>query len=321
MAPRQWTCLARTAQFEATPRESDPRSTADARRAPVRIRYARIRNPGQQKTRHAVRRGFWKLPDFAFSRGKRGLRPPSSSSGRRSVLCCVLSCCSYSLASAGNVCWAKPNHGFFSCQQPGATFFRRARRRRAAASPRRGVTKQACTTRAQRIARNACAKTPVFFAVLCLRSCVRMRGDERCDGSVAMPLMAARGHRNGFASRCSRRVPWRVAQADLRKSARTPLASRVPLRGADRMFEGDCDASPATRSRVANQPIVAHGIEVPSGGASTNRCACPTFRPAKTKPAARGGRSSVLVAASRRQRLLSPALPAIRRSRPGRAAR
>ena len=166
MAPRQWTCLARTAQFEATPRESDPRSTADAQRAPVRIRYARNRNPGQQKTRHAVRRGFWKLPDFAFSRGKRSLRPPSSSSGRRSVLCCVLSCCSYSLASAGNVCWAKPNHGFFSCQQPGATFFRRRRRRRRAESPRRVAAAQACASRAQRSMRNACAKTPGFFAVL-----------------------------------------------------------------------------------------------------------------------------------------------------------
>ena len=33
-----------------------------------------------------------------------------------------------SLASAGNVCWAKPNHGFFHCQQPVAIFFRACRR-------------------------------------------------------------------------------------------------------------------------------------------------------------------------------------------------
>ena len=37
--------------------------------------------------------------------------------------CCRLSRCACSLASAGNVCWAKPNHGFFHCQQPVAIFF------------------------------------------------------------------------------------------------------------------------------------------------------------------------------------------------------
>jgi hypothetical protein len=38
--------------------------------------------------------------------------------------CRSLSRCACSLASAGNVCWAKPNHGFFHCQQPVAIFFR-----------------------------------------------------------------------------------------------------------------------------------------------------------------------------------------------------
>ena len=42
--------------------------------------------------------------------------------------CCRLSRCACSLASAGNVCWAKPNHGFFHCQQPVAIFFRACRR-------------------------------------------------------------------------------------------------------------------------------------------------------------------------------------------------
>ena len=44
------------------------------------------------------------------------------------VSCCRLSRCACSLASAGNVCWAKPNHGFFHCQQPVAIFFRDCRR-------------------------------------------------------------------------------------------------------------------------------------------------------------------------------------------------
>lgn len=44
-------------------------------------------------------------------------------SGRRSVLYCALSGWLCSLASAGNVCWAKPNHGFSECQQPHAIFF------------------------------------------------------------------------------------------------------------------------------------------------------------------------------------------------------
>ncbi len=49
MAPRQWTYLARTAQFEATPRESDPRSTAGAQGAPGRIRHARRNGAGNKK--------------------------------------------------------------------------------------------------------------------------------------------------------------------------------------------------------------------------------------------------------------------------------
>ena len=53
-------------------------------------------------------------------------RPPSSTfrhRGRSSVLCCLLSRRACSLSSAGNVCWAKPNHGFFNCQQPDAKKF------------------------------------------------------------------------------------------------------------------------------------------------------------------------------------------------------
>ena len=53
-------------------------------------------------------------------------RPSASTVGccwRSCAWCCRLSRCACSLASAGNVCWAKPNHGFFHCQQPVAIFF------------------------------------------------------------------------------------------------------------------------------------------------------------------------------------------------------
>ena len=58
-------------------------------------------------------------------------RPSASTVGccwRSCAWCCRLSRCACSLASAGNVCWAKPNHGFFHCQQPVAIFLRACRR-------------------------------------------------------------------------------------------------------------------------------------------------------------------------------------------------
>ena len=46
-------------------------------------------------------------------------------SGRSSISYRALSRCLVSLASAGSVCCAKPNHGFSGCQQASATFSRR----------------------------------------------------------------------------------------------------------------------------------------------------------------------------------------------------
>ena len=64
-----------------------------------------------------------------ISRGRRCPIPPSGISGRKASLCCSLSGFFDSLSSAGHVCWAKPNHGFFRCQHFGAIIFasRRAR--------------------------------------------------------------------------------------------------------------------------------------------------------------------------------------------------
>lgn len=52
-------------------------------------------------------------------------RPPSRLSGRRASLWCSLSGLLDSLSSAGHVCWAKPNHGFFRCQHFVAIIFNR----------------------------------------------------------------------------------------------------------------------------------------------------------------------------------------------------
>lgn len=89
-------------------------------------------NAGKQKpgARYADRVGWSAWPACArcaFSRGKRTLLPPCRLPGRRSVLCRELSRCLYSLASAGDVCWAKPNHAFSGCQQPCSFFFQRRR--------------------------------------------------------------------------------------------------------------------------------------------------------------------------------------------------
>ena len=76
----------------------------------------------QQKTR-----GDWRcrFRSWAFPFSARDAMPAST------VCCCgwrCLSCCRrsrfvLSLASVGDVCWAKPNHGFFNCQQPDAKKF------------------------------------------------------------------------------------------------------------------------------------------------------------------------------------------------------
>ena len=52
-------------------------------------------------------------------------RPPSRLSGRRASLCCSFFGLIDSLSSAGHVCWAKPNHGFFRCQHFVAIIFDR----------------------------------------------------------------------------------------------------------------------------------------------------------------------------------------------------
>lgn len=62
-----------------------------------------------------------------FLQGKRCLHTLGRCRWRRCARGAWLSRLVCSLASAGNVCLAKPNHGFFECQQPDAKFFRMRR--------------------------------------------------------------------------------------------------------------------------------------------------------------------------------------------------
>lgn len=129
---------AMAAQYSTTPRESDPRATASARSTPERILGMRASLPawvGGRCRLNAILRNIrfqtWNRPlawrpngtgcgcrwkRISFLRGRRRLSPPSCTSGRSSLLPGVWSSLPFSLASAGMVCWAKPNHGFFDCQ-------------------------------------------------------------------------------------------------------------------------------------------------------------------------------------------------------------
>ena len=216
MAPRLWTCLARTAQFEATPRESDPRSTAGARRAPGRIRHARRGARGHQKTRGGWRCGFGCSGVDAFSRGKRSLRPPCLSSGRRSVLCCALSRLFLSLAYAGFAAGAKPNQRFFACQQLGRFFFAPARRVTVRGSgPRRDAVgashSRPCTSRAR--ARRKTSEN-MRFLIAHRRACSAMHTRVRRAGAAqteaerdASPVCSPREENDRLARRTSPIAP------------------------------------------------------------------------------------------------------------------
>ena len=122
---------------------------------------------------------------------------------RSCAWCCRLSRCACSLASAGNVCWAKPNHGFFHCQQPVAIFFHACRRhargdarthdpRASIASPRRCVVIDASMRCMQAMARlaahvvatrtaspHACAHARNASACALANDAARARSDER----------------------------------------------------------------------------------------------------------------------------------------------
>ena len=115
----------------------------------------------------ASRRGAGRCPGIvrSLSPGRCCPRPPSGISGRRASLCCTLSGFFDSLSSAGHVCWAKPNHGFFQCQHFAAIIFDAARGRRPRWSPAQtlcGLRAHGRERRRRRFALHESAFFPAF---------------------------------------------------------------------------------------------------------------------------------------------------------------
>ena len=114
----------------------------------MRCRHARSAqgqpepSPAQQKTCGAERGRFRAWPPPGRTTRLRGSdRLPASTVahiGRSCVPCFRSSRRVCPLAPAGNVCWAKPNHAFFQCQQSFAKFF---------AAPIRHVVATSCNGR------------------------------------------------------------------------------------------------------------------------------------------------------------------------------
>lgn len=120
--------------------------------------------------------------------------------------------CACSLASAGNVCWAKPNHAFFRCQQSFAKFF-------SGAQPA-----QSCSTAmmvARRVPRSRDGRTHAMHA-----SPVRKRwcGPQRFD--VARAHAAASAARQDERVHAARRGVAHRRVGPLRISRRTSVFAR-----------------------------------------------------------------------------------------------
>ncbi|NUO76209.1 MAG: hypothetical protein HOQ32_09365, partial [Lysobacter sp.] len=159
----------------------------------------------------------------------------------------------YSLSSAGNVCWAKPNHAFSHCQQLRQKFFRGGVRR-----PRRKSSSPPTTTRddrASRIARKffehaesyiwrGFQRISIFFsrARIALRAS-RRRVPERVPSVRSRPSAAA-----------AEGAAFRAAQADLRKSARTFSAAADAAGDRRRVANRARDDVAPVRSPQSNSP-------------------------------------------------------------------
>ena len=114
---------------------------------------------------------------------------------------------------------AKPNHGFFHCQQPPARFLRAARCRRGAREPQPGATETRRKPRPHPRRRNHKRKTPCF-----LHSAKQMRRRARIDAIVGdnrcVPPRPCRRRVSAAEVFFPDRSVFRVAQAELRKNAR-----------------------------------------------------------------------------------------------------
>ena len=115
---------------------------------------------------------------------------------------------------------AKPNHGFFLCQQPPAIFFHGAGMPRGCrASVLRGRKTPCAHAVRHRARRGVQKKIPLFK-----RSSSDARAAKRCDARarddrVAPPRRGANEPPNGLSAREKKSPRWRVAPLDLRGTA------------------------------------------------------------------------------------------------------
>ena len=276
MAPRQWTYLARTAQFEATPRESDPRSTAGAQGAPGRIRHARRNGAGNKKPATPGAAGLVKrvVVDvfaeefFAVSVFAEDSAPASTVSIVRAEVRVVLRVVAiFMLTLVRRVCLLGRNliTVFSTVNNLTQSFFQpgRGRELRAMRSTHARLRQSATGMRAHAFDENK--KALVFCCVDSRRardardrpSCVhaRMRCHEGDSGVLD-------GAENSFAAR----PDLRVAQVDLRKSAQTFSRSKLHRRCI------------ARKKKPASSPT---RVAVPeSARRSSQDCAAPETTPA-----------------------------------------
>ena len=155
------------------------------------------------------------------------------SSGWTGLSCRWLLRSACSLSSAGNVCWAKPNHGFFHCQHLRRIFFHAARagdvarQRDRSTQPRPGA-------RAPRRCISFKRLKQVFF-------CARMRMPMQPEPSSGTSATATGQASTPFPDAWNffpEAPPFRVAQADLRKLAQPfghPCAGLARIGTVDRM--------------------------------------------------------------------------------------
>ncbi len=169
--------------------------------------------------------------------------------------CCRLSRCACSLASAGNVCWAKPNHGFFHCQQPVAIFFHagvRAARDRIGMHDRYAPISPPC----ERIVGDASMRCMQAMARLaaCMRASspsIAMASLHARDDSVPASTNAVRGRRGRNPRPSISRRTSRFARK-LRGIFSLPRACRR----ACARFAGAGNEEPATSpARVRGRPM------------------------------------------------------------------
>ena len=161
------------------------------------------------RTRSGQRYGSWRSVSSWFLRRMRCLRPPFWSCWWRCLRCWRLSRCVCSLASAGNLCCAKPNHAFFHCQQARKIFFQSPAR-----NDHHRRTWMSCAYRSARARQDVSGS-----CVIATRQ--QWRGSQRslhaCDVS--------RMHSGDYA--CARRLHAHHVQPSWNTQRDTPMCLRV----------------------------------------------------------------------------------------------